>query len=89
MVMPYSQSQFSKKSRLTWSLYEKSCKTASYGGLRAGITVRIANKPGITKGGHTVLVSGVHCFRPRAYRHRHKFYVDPPGCNVWGNIEVK
>ena len=41
------------------------------------------------KGSHTVLVSDVHCIMSCAYMHRHKLYVNHPGCNLWGKIEVK
>ena len=41
------------------------------------------------KGSQTVLVSDVHCIRSCAYMHRHKLHVNHPGCNLWGNIEVK
>ena len=47
------------------------------------------NKPGLTKGGYTVLLSEVHRVRLCAYRHIHKLHVKPPGWNVWGKIEVK
>ena len=40
----------------------------------SGLTSRIMNKPGITKGIKTVLISDVHRNRPRAYLHRHKVY---------------
>ena len=55
----------------------------------AGLTCRIANKSGLTKGGQTVLVSDAHHVRLFAYMHRHKLNVKPPGWNVWGKIEVK
>ena len=41
------------------------------------------------KGIQTVLVSDVHRIRYREYRYRHKLHVNHPGCNLWGNIEVK
>ena len=37
--------------------------TASYGEAGAGLTFQMTNKPGITKGGHPVLVSDIHCIR--------------------------
>ena len=37
-----------------------------------GRSGRVANKPGITRGMQTVLLSDVHRNRPRAYLHRHK-----------------
>ena len=54
-----------------------------------GITGQISNKPGIKKGGHTVLVSEVHLIRPHAYSHRQKFHAKPPGWNIQGTIEAK
>ena len=41
------------------------------------------------KGSQTVLVSGVHHIRYCAYRHRQKLYVNHPGFNSWGKIEMK
>ena len=51
-----------------------------------GITGLIENKPGLTKGVHTIMVGDVHHVRLSAYRHRHNFHVKPPGWNLWGKI---
>ena len=68
---------------------DKIWETASYGDTGADLTGRIDNKPSITKGGHTVLVSDVLCVRTHAYSHIHKLHINTPGCNAWVNIEVK
>ena len=46
-------------------------------------------KPGLTKVSQIVLVGDVRHVRPFAYRHSHKLHVKPPGCTVWGKIQVK
>ena len=51
--------------------------------------VRISNKPGITKGYQTDLLSDVQCIMICSYRHRYKLNVKPYGWNLWGKIEVK
>jgi hypothetical protein len=51
---------------------------------------RIPNKPGITKGGQTVMVTDVERFRLRAHLPRHRFNVAPPnfGTEAAGPIEL-
>ena len=49
---------------------ETSRATSIYGEGGAGITGQITNKPVVTKGGHTVLVSDVHRIRTHIYRQR-------------------
>jgi hypothetical protein len=54
--------------------------TCGHGGFgKAGwrLRARQMNKPGITFGMQTVLVSDVHRNRPRAYTHHHKVWVNP------------
>jgi hypothetical protein len=46
-------------------------------------------KPGITKGGQTVIISDIDCLRPRAYIHRHKKHEKPRGWGKQGPFEVK
>jgi hypothetical protein len=50
---------------------------------------RRQNKPGITFGMQTVLVSDVHCNWPRAYTHRHKVWERPNGWGKEGPCEVR
>ena len=69
--------------------YETSWATYSSAEAGSVLTGRIANNPGLTKCGQTVLVSDVHHIRPHAYKHRHKLHVKPPGYNVWGKVEFK
>ena len=54
-----------------------------------GISSRILGKPGITKGGQTVIVSDIHRIRPRAYVHHHKLHEKEPGWTTEGPNEVK
>ena len=58
---------------------DKTWAASSYGESGDGIIGQSANKLGITKGGHTVLVSDVHHTRPGSYRHIQKFHVKPHG----------
>jgi hypothetical protein len=43
-----------------------------FGESGTGIVGQILCKPGISKGGQTIIISDVHRLRPRAYVHRHK-----------------
>ena len=60
-----------------------------FGEAGSGLIGRILNKPGVTKGGQIVMISDVHRIRPRAYMHRHKLHVKPPGWTQQGPFEVK
>ena len=68
---------------------DTSWETSSYSEAGAGLTGQIFNKTGIMKGSQTFLVSDSHRIRSREYRHIHKLHVNHPGCNLWGNIELK
>ena len=68
---------------------ETSWATASYGEHGAGLVGRIMGKPGVSKGGQTVLISDVHRIRPRAYLHRHKLHEKPPGWTRMGQVEAR
>ena len=63
--------------------------TTIYGEVGAGITCRILNKTGLTKGYQTVLISDVHCVRLSEYRYRENLHVKPPGWNVRVNTKAK
>ena len=58
---------------------ETSWATASPGEAGSGVTYRVPNKTGVSKGGHTVIISDSHQVRPRAYMHRHKLHDRPVG----------
>jgi hypothetical protein len=60
-----------------------------YGEPGSGLVSRIMGKPGITKGGQTVIISDVDRLRPRSYIHRHKKHQKPHGWNKQGPFEVK
>ena len=49
---------------------------AGYGETGSGITGRIMNKPGISKGGQVVIISDTRRIRPCSYMHRHKLHED-------------
>jgi hypothetical protein len=52
---------------------ETTCGHGGFGEADSGILARRQNKPGITFGMQTVIISDVHRNRPRAYTHRHKY----------------
>jgi hypothetical protein len=54
-----------------------------FGEAGSGILARRMNKPGVTFGMQTVIVSDVHRNRPRAYTHRHKLW-EKPAAEGWG-----
>jgi hypothetical protein len=56
---------------------ETTCGHGGFGEAGSGLLPRRMNKPGITFGMQTVLVSDVHRNRPRAYTHRHKEWANP------------
>ena len=56
---------------------ETTCGHGGYGEAGSGLNARRMNKPGVTFGMQTVLVSDVHRNRPRAYTHRHKLWTPP------------
>ena len=60
-----------------------------HGEAGSGLVGRIMGKPGVTKGGQTVIMSDVHRIRPRAYMHRHKLHPKPDGWNAMGPLEVR
>ena len=62
--------------------------TASYGEAGSGVTGRLKNNPGVTKGGQTVLLVNLNNISLCAYIRRHKLHSNPPGCTVMGNIEL-
>jgi hypothetical protein len=45
-----------------------------FGEAGSGVVGQILGKPGVSKGGQTVVVSDVDRIRPRAYVHRHKMH---------------
>ena len=68
---------------------ETTCGHGGYGEADSGILARRMNKPGVTFGMQTVLVSDVHRNRPRAYTHRHKVWEKEVGWTKEGPREVK
>ena len=46
-------------------------------------------KPGVSKGGQTVLVCDAHRVRPRAYYHRHKLQSKPDGWTASGMVQAR
>jgi hypothetical protein len=59
-----------------------------YGKAGSGLVSRIMGKPGLTKGGQTVIISDVDHLRPRAYIHLHKKHEKPRGWGKQGPFEV-
>jgi hypothetical protein len=68
---------------------ETSWGHGGYGETGSGICKKLKGKPGISKGGQTVIVSDLDWIRPRAYVHRHNLHVKPAGFTVMGQVEVK
>ena len=62
-----------------------------YGERGAGIIKRIQVKPGVSKGGQTVVVSATNRIRPYWYQYRHSFNRRYPeeGMNAEGPAELK
>ena len=46
-------------------------------------------KPGVSKGGQTILVSDVDRIQPRAYMHRHKLHKKEDGFTMMSHMEVR
>ena len=69
--------------------YETMWGHGGYGEAGSGLIGQVLNKPGVTEGGQIVMISNVHRIWPRAYMHRHKLHVKPPGWTQQGPFEVK
>ena len=69
---------------------ETSWAHQGYGESGSNIIKRIQNKPGVSKGGQTVLVSATNRIRPYWYQHRHNKNTRYPseGMNAEGPAEV-
>ncbi|KAG7337868.1 hypothetical protein IV203_017745 [Nitzschia inconspicua] len=68
---------------------ESSWAHQGWGEPGAGIIARIMNKPGITKGGQTVLLVDAYRCRPYSYLHRHKLHRKINDWNAAGPKEVR
>ena len=70
---------------------ESSWAHQGYGESGSNIIKRIQNKPGVSKGGQTVLVSATNRIRPYWYQHRHNKNTRYPseGMNAEGPAEVR
>ena len=70
---------------------ETSWAHQGYGESGSNIIKRIQNKPGVNKGGQTVLVSATNRIRPYWYQHRHNKNTRYPseGMNAEGPAEVR
>ena len=67
---------------------ETSWAHAGYCETETGVTSKIKNKPGVSKGGQTVVVSDVSRNRLRAYVHCHKMIDLLDGVTAKGQAEV-
>lgn len=88
-VLFHNINAISKYADLDYTGDETTWATGSFGEPGAGLTGRIKGKPGVSKGGQTVMVSDVHRIRPRAYMHRHKLHAKPTGWTAMGMIEAR
>ena len=88
-VIVHHGNQLSKRSELDITGDETSWATASPGEAGVGVTGMIMGKPGVLKGGQTVIVSDSHHIRPRAYMHKHKLHVKAVDWTAMGPIECK
>jgi hypothetical protein len=71
-VLCHNVNAISKRCDLDMCGDETSWGHQGFGESGTGIVGQILGKPGISKGGQTVIISDVHRLRPRAYVHRHK-----------------
>ena len=79
-----------KKGGLDLTGDETSWGHQGYGEKGGGNLFRVVGKPGISKGGQTVIVSATNRIRPYWYQHRHKFTKRyGPGFNAEGPSEVR
>ena len=62
--------------------------TSSYGESGKGVTERVKNKLGVTKGGETVILRKFNHTRTHLYMHIHNMHWNPLGLTVMGNTEV-
>lgn len=62
---------------------------AGYGKADSGITGWIMNKPGILKGGQTIIISDINIIRPKAYIHRYTLYEIPNDWTLTGQCETR
>ena len=65
----HNVNQLSNMGELDLTGDDTSLATASPGESGAGVTFRVQNKPGVSKGGQTVILSDTHRVRPQAYMH--------------------
>ena len=68
---------------------ETSWATVSPGEAGAGVTYQVHNKPGLSKGGQTVIISDSHLVRIRSYMHRHNLHDRPVGWGAMRPIECR
>ena len=83
------QDALTKKGELDLTGDETSWGHQGFGEKGGGNLFRVANKPAISKGGQTVLVSGTNRIRPHFYQQRHKLNPRYPGMNAAGPSEVR
>ena len=60
-----------------------------FGEAGSGLVGRIMGKPGVSKGGHIVMVSDVTRVQPRAYLYWHKLHEKPTVWMASGLLEVR
>ena len=87
-VLFYNINAVTKEADLDLCGDETTWGHSGYAEAGTGITGRIKNKPCVSKGGQTVIVSDVSRNRPRAYLHRHKLLDHPKGVTAKGQAEV-
>jgi signal peptidase I len=87
----YNVNWVTKKAGLDQCGNETTWGFGGYGKPGSGFVSRILGKPGITKGGQTVIISDVNHLRQRAYihHHHHKKHKKPRGWNKQGPFEIK
>ena len=88
-VLIHNVNALTKTAELDMTGDETTWGHGGFGEAGSGLTGRIQGKPGVSKGGQTVIVSDVHRIRPRAYIHRHKLYTKPAGWTAMGPYEVR
>lgn len=87
-VLVYNTNALTKHSELDVTGDETTWEFMGYGDPGSGIMSHVIGKPGVSKGGQTVIISDPHRIRPCAYVHRHKFHGKIKGLTA-GGTEVQ
>jgi hypothetical protein len=88
-VLIYNVNGITERAGLDLCGDETSWGFGGFGEQGTGLVGNVKGKPGVSKGGQTVLITDCDRLRPRAYVHRHKMHEKPIGWNKQGPNEVR